>query len=59
MKKTVHIVVEGGLVQSVYAENGLDIDVMIHDLDVRDNEEEFAETEAYVSQLPDFAKQVY
>lgn len=59
MKKKVHIVVEGGLVQSVYAENGLDIDVVIHDLDVRDDEEEFAETEAYVAQLPDFAKQVY
>ncbi len=59
MKKKVHIVVEGGLVQSVYAENGLDIDVVIHDLDARDDEEEFAETEAYVAQLPDFAKQVY
>lgn len=59
MKKTVHIVVEGGLVQAVFAENGLDIDVMIHDLDARDNEEELAETEAYVVQLPDFAKQIY
>lgn len=59
MKKTVHIVVEGGLIQAVFAENGLDIDVMIHDLDARDDEEAFTETETYVAQLPDFAKQVY
>lgn len=59
IKKRVHIVVEGGLVQSVYADNGLDVTVMVHDLDARDNEEEFAETEAFVAQLPDFAKQVY
>ncbi len=57
--KRVHIVVEGGLVQAVYAENGLDVDVVIHDLDAQDDEEAFAETEAFVAQLPDFAKQVY
>ena len=59
MKKRVHIVVEGGLVQQVYADFGLDVDVMIHDLDAKDDAEAFAETEAFVAQLPDFAKQVY
>lgn len=59
MKKRVHIIVEDGLVQAVYAEFGLDVDVMIHDLDACDGAEEFAETEAFVAQLPDFAKQVY
>lgn len=57
MKKRVHIVVQDGLVQEVYAE-GVDVEVMIHDLDetdcdVRDDIEKF------VAQLPDFAKQVY
>ena len=33
MKKTVHIIVEGGLVQAVYADDGLDIDVVIYDLE--------------------------
>ena len=57
MKKTVHIVVDDGLVQEVYAEN-VDVEIVIHDLDetdcdVRDDIEKF------VAQLPDFAKKVY
>lgn len=56
-RKTVHIVVQDGLVQEVYAE-GVDVEVVIHDLDetdcdVRDDIEKF------VVQLPDFTKKVY
>lgn len=54
--KKVHIVVRQGLIQAVYAEH--DVDVEIHDLDV-DNEEEWLEAEAVVAQLPEFAKQIY
>ena len=58
-KKKVHIIVHHGLVQAVYADFGLDVDVMLHDLDTED-EEEFVETEEFVTQLlPAFAKQVY
>lgn len=56
--KKVHIVVRHGLVQAVYAEHGLDVDVVLYDLDA-DNEEEWLEAEATVAQLPEFAKQVY
>lgn len=57
MKKAVHIVVQDGLVQEVYAE-GVDIEVVIHDLD---NEDLFErdDTREFVEQLPDFAKKVY
>ena len=37
-KKTVHIIVQGGLVQDVFAEN-VDVDVIVYDLDTDDNEE--------------------
>ena len=55
--KKVHIVVQDGLVQEVYAE-GVDVEVVIHDLDetdcdVRDDIEKF------VAQLLDFANKVY
>jgi hypothetical protein len=56
--KTVHIVVRQGLIQAVYAERGLDIDIVIHDLDI-DNEEAWLEEEAVVAQLPEFTKQIY
>jgi hypothetical protein len=39
MKKTIHIVVKDGLVQAVYADKDLDIDVVLYDLDTDDNEE--------------------
>lgn len=57
MKKVVHIVVQDGLVQEVYAEN-VDVEVVIHDLD---NEDLFErdDTQGFVEQLPDFAKKVY
>lgn len=57
MKKVVHIVVQDGLVQEVYAEN-VDVEVVIHDLD---NEDLFERDDAqgFVEQLPDFAKKVY
>lgn len=58
MKKTVHIVVEGGLVQAVYADDGLDVDVVIYDLDTEDKAEciEVCKT---VMQLSDRATLVY
>ena len=40
MVKKVHIVVEAGLVQAVYAE-GVDVEVVLHDLDTDDYEQEF------------------
>lgn len=57
MKKRVHIVVQDGLVQEVYAE-GVEVEVLIHDLDetycdIKDDVEKF------IAQLPDFAKKVY
>jgi hypothetical protein len=58
-KKKVHIVVHKGLVQAVWADEGLEVEVMIHDLDTED-EDEFIETEEFVSNmLPAFAKQIY
>jgi hypothetical protein len=57
MKKKVHIVVHGGLVQAVYTE-GLDADVVVYDLDTDDNDE-YDELSKAVAQLPDFAKQMY
>lgn len=38
MKKTVHIVVQDGLVQAVYSEEA-DVEVVVYDLDTDDNEE--------------------
>ena len=58
-KKKVHIIVQHGLVQAVWADNGLEVEVFIHDLDT-DDENEYVETEEFISQmLPAFAKQVY
>ncbi len=57
MKKTVHIVVQDGLVQEVYAE-GVEVEVFIHDLDETDCDVK-DDIEKFVAQLPDFAKKVY
>ena len=57
MKKVVHIVVQDGLVQEVYAE-GVDVEVVIHDLDETDCDVK-DDIEKFVAQLPDFAKKVY
>lgn len=58
-KKKVHIIVHEGLVQAVYADFGLDVEVLIHDLDTED-ENEFVETKEFVNNvLPAFAKQIY
>lgn len=58
MKKTIHIVVKDGLVQEVYADNGLDVQVVLYDLDC-ENDEELEETETAVAQLQDIGKKVY
>ncbi len=57
MNKVIHIVVQDGLVQEVYAE-GIDVEVLIHDLDETDCDVK-DDIEKYVAQLPDFAKKVY
>lgn len=57
MKKRVHIVVQDGLVQEVYAE-GVEVEVLIHGLDT-DDYEQLNLIEKDVAQLPDFAKKVY
>ena len=57
MKKKIHIVVEAGLVQAVYAE-GVDVEVVLHDLDT-DDYEQLNLIEKDVAQLPDFANKVY
>lgn len=45
-KPTIHIVVHGGLIQTVYAENVKVDDVVIYDLDTTDDEEYAATSEA-------------
>lgn len=57
--KKVHIVVQDGLIQAVYAEYGLEVDVEIHDLDITDDKEASFEEEAVVAQLSEFANQIY
>lgn len=56
--KAVYIVVEDGLVQAVHASFGLNVDVVLVDLDTDDVEERL-DAEAFVAQLPDFAEKVY
>jgi DNA-binding NarL/FixJ family response regulator len=51
-KKTVYIVVEGGIVVDAYAT--CDIDVVVCDLDCPDGDMK-EEIEKFVAQLPDFA----
>ena len=58
MKKKVHIIVQHGLVQAVYADNGLDIDVEILDMDTED-EVENNEVCAAIAKLSEFAKMIY
>ncbi len=55
MKKTVHIVIEGGCVIDAYAD--CDVDVVVYDLDTQDPEMK-DEIEKAVAQLPDFAHEV-
>lgn len=55
--KKMHIVVQDGLVQEVYAE-GIDVEVVIHDLDETDCDVK-DDIKKFVAQLPDFAKKVY
>lgn len=57
MKKVIHIVIQDGLVQEVYAENS-DVEIVIHDLDT-DDYEQLNLVEKDVAQLPDFAKKIY
>ena len=55
MKKTVHIVVEGGCVIDAFA--NCDVDVVVYDLDTRDPDMR-AEIEKSVAQLADFSHEV-
>lgn len=56
MKKTVHIVIEGGIVVDAFAD--CDVDVVVYDLDCKDDPEMYEEVSASVAQLPDFAHAV-
>ena len=55
MKKSVHIVIEGGCVIDAYADT--DVDVVVYDLDTQDPDMK-DEIEKAVAQLPDFAHEV-
>ena len=55
MKKTVHIVIEGGCVIDAYAD--CDVDVVVYDLDTQDPDMK-DELEKTVAQLADFAHEV-
>lgn len=57
MEKKIHIVVEDGLVQTVFAE-GVDCEIVIHDLD-NDSLDERKEVEREIEDLRYFAKQIY
>ena len=59
MKKTVHIVVKDGLVQAVYADKDLDVDVVLYDLDTEDNEEYTAILDELTEVRKSGAKKVY
>lgn len=58
MKKTVHIVVKDGLVQDVFADLDLDVDVVLYDLDTDDTQER-AKLYADVEALHLVAKHIY
>lgn len=55
MRKTVHIVIEGGCVIDAYAD--CDVDVVVYDLDTTDPDMK-AEVEKSVAQLADFAHEI-
>ena len=55
MKKTVHIVIQGGCVIDAFADT--DVDVVVYDLDTEDPDMREG-IEKSVAQLPDFAHEV-
>lgn len=57
MKKVVHIVVQGGLIQEVYTDKDADIEVVILDLDSTDANER--ELDMDVAMLKKTTKQIY
>ena len=59
MKKTVHIVVKDGLVQAVYADKDLDVDVVLYDFDTEDKEEYTAILDELTEVRKSGAKKVY
>ena len=59
MKKIIHIVVQHGLINTIYAENVDVDDVVIYDLDTDDNEEYDALLTAIVNLRKSNVKEVY
>ena len=59
MKKTVHIIVKDGLVQAVYADNDLDVEVVLYDFDTEDKEEYNAILDELTEVRKSGAKKVY
>ncbi len=55
-RKTVHIVLEGGIVVDAYAD--CDVDVVVYDLDCKDDPEMFAEVKAEVAKLAEHSHPV-
>ena len=53
--KTVHIIIEGGIVVDAYAD--CDVDIVVYDLDCQDSDMR-AEVEKAVANLPDIAHEV-
>lgn len=50
MKKSVHIVIENGCVVEAFADEGLDVDLIVYDLDTQDTAMR-AEVEASIEAL--------
>ena len=50
LKKSVHIIIENGCVVEAYADEGVDVDVIVYDLDTQDPEMR-AEVEASIEAL--------
>lgn len=50
LKKSVHIIIENGCVIEAYADEGVDVDVIVYDLDTQDPEMR-AEVEASIEAL--------
>lgn len=56
-RKSVHIIIEGGCVVEAFADTGVDVDVIVYDLDTQDPEMR-AEVEASIKALKTNAEEI-
>ena len=56
-RKSVHIIIEGGCVVEAFADEGVDVDVIVYDLDTQDPEMR-AEVEASIKALKTNAEEI-